>query len=551
MTAGWAQPWAPTTGRAAFLGGSACERLTDVSSDGLKAYAQSCGQEKALEQLSMQGVDVGKIKRLANGDVDWRDAASATASYEFGTNVDVRELVDDDNNIRWDKVAEAAGSVGAAAACTAYGAGSAAPVCGFVGGKLGAALYAVGDEFVAAVGDIFGSSTPVPPIQVPSPQQSVNLVAQFYLENLRGYLQGLAAVRGVALVAASTARMLSDMLHAATGETVSPNDMIRRMQHAGMSLPGGWTSLLRMNHSYDGYETASQDANGRWQVTTSELGLLHYAFGMNSTPFDAQKDGEIGLFFHGHDLDSQADDHETQMFWLVATQGAPYVRFVSTSADSNDAPWPIGDLAWAWPASPPAHCSLSTQNGGSGPTPPAADRYGKPIVYYDCFADTGHATATDGGLGGFAIGEYGIEVDVGYNDALRRLLVKPADQQAQLRVAWLDSIRRSADVVRADIREAKAKKVPFLHLDLSTMFQPEEEPSKVVPVLLAGGGLLLGALGAWAAWRTYKKEPIVPPKVEAAAKAYAKTVSGRASVARAKMTAAAKTAATKVKGAVR
>lgn len=501
--------------------GEACGVLTDTSTDGLKAYAQACGEEKALQQLTSQGVDVAKIKRLANGDVDWRDAASATATYEFGTNVDVREFIDDDNNIRWDKVAEAAGSVAAAAACTAYGAGAAAPVCGFVGGKLGGTLYAVGDQFVSAVGDIFGSSTPVPPIQVPSPQQSVNLVAQFYLENLRGYLQGLAAVRGVALVAASTARMLSDMLHAATGETVSPNDMIRRMQHAGMSLPGGWTSLLRMNHSYDGYESASQDANGRWQVTTSEIGLLHYAFGMNSTPFDAQKDGEIGLFFHGHDLDSQADDHETQMFWIVATQGAPYVRFVSTSADSNDAPWPVGDLAWkGWPEPPPANCALSTQGGGAGPTPPAADRYGKPIVYYNCFADNGHGDS--GAMGGFATGDYGIEVDVSYNDALRRLLVKPLDQQAQLRVAWLDSIRKAADVIRADIRIAKANKKLFVVNPsiFGNIFVQESAPAPPTwkKAVKYGAGAAVVAGAAWTAMRLFEKKPVVPPNVVAAVK---------------------------------
>lgn len=514
--------------------GEACGVLTDTSTDGLKAYAQACGEEKALQQLTSQGVDVAKIKRLANGDVDWRDAASATASYEFGTNIDVREFVDDDNNIRWDKVAEAAGSVAAAAACTAYGAGSAAPVCGFVGGKLGGALYTVGDEFVSAVGDIFGSSTPVPPIQVPSPQQSVNLVAQFYLENLRGYLQGLAAVRGVALVAASTARMLSDMLHASTGETVSPNDMIRRMQHAGMSLPGGWTSLLRMNHSYDGYESASQDANGRWQVTTSEIGLLHYAFGMNSTPFDAQKDGEIGLFFHGHDLDSQADDHETQMFWIVATQGAPYVRFVSTSADSNDAPWPPGDLSWKPGDVVPSNCSFSslTQNGGQGPMPPAADRYGKPVIYYNCFAD--------GAMGGYPKGSYGIEVDVGYNDALRRLLVKPLDQQAQLRVAWLDSIRKAADVIRADIRIAKANKKLFvvnpsifgnifvsdkpadfgygLHEQADVVQESAPAPPTWKKAVKYGAGAAVVAGAAWTAMRLFEKKPVVPPNVVAAVK---------------------------------
>lgn len=494
------------------LGESSCGVLTDTSTDGLKAYAQECGEEKALQQLTAQGIDVSKIKRLANGEIDWRDGASAVASYELGTNVDVREMVDDDNNIRWDKVAETAGSVAAAAVCTAYGAGAAAPVCGFVGGKLGGAIYKVGSEFVDAVGDVFGSKTP--PILVPSPDQTVNLVAQFYLEHLPGYLQGLAAMRGVAMIAASTARMLNNMLFAATGESMDLNDMIRRMQHAGMALPAGWISTLRMPNNQNGFFNA-RDSGGVMQVATTELALIHYAFGMNYNPaFDSDPMDGNNLKFHGHDIDGHEDDHETQMFWIVATQGAPYVRFVSTSADDpTDAPWPPGDLSWKPGDAAPSHCALSTQGGGSGPTPPAADKYGHPIVFYDCFAD--------GGMGGFPKGAYGTEVDVSYNDALRRLLVKPADQQAQLRVAWFDSIRKAADVIRADIRIAKANKKLFVVNPsiFGNIFGQQKAPEPTwKKALKYGAGAAVVAGSAWTAMRLFEKKPVVPPSVAAAVK---------------------------------
>lgn len=491
------------------LGETSCGVLTDTSTDGLKAYAQACGEEKALQQLTAQGVDTTRLKRLASGEIDWRDGASAVANYELGTNIDVREMVDDDNNVRWDKVAETAGAVAAAAVCTAYGAGAAAPVCGFVGGKLGAAIYNVGDEFVSAVGDVFGFGSKTPPILVPSPEQTVNLVAQFYLENLPGYLQGLAAIRGVALIAASTARMLNNMLFAATGESMDLNDMIRRMQHAGMALPAGWLSTLRMPNRQNGFFSAMTAGDGTTQVSTTELALIHYAFGMDYNPaFDSDPMDGNNLKFHGHDIDGHEDDHETQAFWIVATQGAPYVRFVSTSADSNDAPWPTGDLAWK-PGDPaPSNCSLSTMNGGPGPKTPATDRYGNPIVYYNCFAD--------GAMSGFPKGAYGTEVDVSYNDALRRLLVKPLDQQAQLRVAWLDSIRKAADIIRADIRIAKANKNPSI---FGSIFAQQGAPTptwkKAVKYGL-GGAVVAGA--AWTAMRLFEKKPVVPPNVVAAVK---------------------------------
>lgn len=494
------------------LGETSCGVLTDTSTDGLKAYAQACGEEKALQQLTSQGVDTAKIKRLANGDVDWRDGASVVATYELGTNVDVRELIDDENNIRWDKVAETAGAAGAAAACAAYGAGAAAPVCGAVGGKLGAAIYKVGSVFVDVAGDMFGT-TKILPILVPSPEQSVNLVAKFYLANLPGYLQGLAAIRGVALIAASTAQTLCAMLAEATGEQMAPSAMIRKLQKAGMSLPGGWTSLLRMPHSYDGMEAARKDDGGTWQVTTSELSLLHYVFGMNSSPFDAQGPGEIGAFIAGNDIDSQEDSREVQMFWVMATQGEPYVRFVSTSADGNDAPWPQGDLSWQ-PGDPaPSNCSLSTQNGGQGPKTPAADRYGNPVIYYNCFAD--------GAMSGFPKGSYGFEVDVSYNDALRRLLVKPLDQQAQLRVAWLDSIRKAADVIRADIRIAKANKKLFVVNPsiFGNIFAQKSAPTPTwKKAVKYGAGAAVVAGAAWTAMRLFEKKPVVPPNVVAAVK---------------------------------
>lgn len=492
---------------------SACGVLTDTSTDGLKAYAQECGEEKALQQLTSQGIDVARLKRLASGEIDWRDGASAVASYELGTNIDVREMVDDDNNIRWDKVAEAAGAVSAAAICTAYGAGSAAPVCGFVGGKLGGAIYNVGDEFVSAVGDIFSSKT-TPPILVPSPDQTINLVAQFYLDNLPGYLQGLAAMRGVAMIAASTARMLNNMLFAATGESMDLNDMIRRMQHAGMSLPAGWISTLRMPNNQNGFFSAVGASDGTVQIATTELALIHYAFGMNYNPaFDSDPMDGNNLKFHGHDIDGHEDDHETQVFWVVATQGAPYVRFVSTSADSSDAPWPPGDMSWK-PGDPaPSNCSLSTYNGGQGPKTPAADRYGNAILYYDCFAD--------GDMSGFPKGSYGFEVDVSYNDALRRLLVKPLDQQAQLRVAWLDSIRKAADVIRADIRIAKANKKLFVVNPsiFGNIFAQSSAPTPTwKKAVKYGAGAAVVAGAAWTAMRLFEKKPVVPPNVVAAVK---------------------------------
>ena len=106
-----------------------------------------------------------------DGSPDWKGTAEATITLETGgVSIDVG-IVNDDGSMNYDVIAYDAGSIGAAAVCTGLGAGIVAPVCSWVGGQIGVALYEGAKEIYEY---LFVSPSPPPPTPLPGFGDDIN-----------------------------------------------------------------------------------------------------------------------------------------------------------------------------------------------------------------------------------------------------------------------------------------------------------------------------------------------------------------------------------------
>lgn len=134
-----------------------CPPPTALDKHTLKAYAEKCGKQVAIEWVEKEtGVKVGKCAQEAPKDIPECVANNYSVSLD---------LVNDDGSVNWENVAHDAGAVGGIAVCVAMGASAAAlPLCAKIGGVLADITVALGKtayEIGSQVLDFFfGSDNP-------------------------------------------------------------------------------------------------------------------------------------------------------------------------------------------------------------------------------------------------------------------------------------------------------------------------------------------------------------------------------------------------------
>lgn len=176
----------------------------------------------------------------ADGSPNWQGTAQGIIASETGVSVDLA-VVNPDGSVKWEVVAEDAGSIGGAAVCTGVGAGVAAPVCSFAGGKLGGALYQIG----AAVVDLFTRHDLPPPTPLPTSSDTYNFAVRSLVVNERDMVHRLMAMRSVSFLVRKTVIQMIGYWHATTGEVIPPGDMYAKLLAAGLSVPPGWATWFR------------------------------------------------------------------------------------------------------------------------------------------------------------------------------------------------------------------------------------------------------------------------------------------------------------------
>lgn len=398
----------------------------DLSGPALKAYAASCGQDAAIAYVKTE-VGVDPTKFIKNGQVNWNEVGGAIITYETGAPIDAN-VFEADGSLNYRVIVKDAGSIAAAAVCTAYGLGAVAPICGVVGGALGQALYDLGKDFLG----LFESA---PPYVDPSPFASVNEVAKWYSVYAADYIKNFASARGVVLVQIQTAFTMALLWSKATKTNPDMKAAWNRLVDAGMKAPVGWHALLGLESNW---QIDVQAVNEK--VLIKEVAICRILFGFSQSVWDlsGQKvnggkdsyEGWKGAFSkppHGGVAD--------RFFYVYGAQGGIYIGAMSDSDDR------------------------AAYTGFSRPWLNQMDRYGDPILWVDPVFGAG---GTGGGSNpnefawntyaapGCKLGEknsdcavagWAEEVTVTTDLGLRQLLMAAPTNFVAMKTEWVKSIQ--------------------------------------------------------------------------------------------------------------
>jgi len=215
----------------------------NLSGPELQAYALRCGQDAAAAYVKEQtGIDARKY--IKDGKPDWAAVGGAVAKEYFGTSVDFHQMFNDDGSVNYRDITGQVAGIAAAAVCTAYGAGAAASVCGWLGSTVGKALYDVGEAFIEFLG--FGSDDDqrASYIYNPTAEDAQRWAVQWWVINRPEYLRQIMAIRAVSVASLSAASMLIKAWEAALGEKLTLPQMLRMMTERGLALPAGWAGSI-------------------------------------------------------------------------------------------------------------------------------------------------------------------------------------------------------------------------------------------------------------------------------------------------------------------
>ncbi len=214
----------------------------DTSEAGLKSYALACGEQAAVQEvLQLTGYDASHDIG-PDGKVNWAKVAlgigGKVATDATGVPVNVTNILNADGSINARNIVKDVAGIAAAALCTAYGAGAAAPICSFVGGVVGGALYDLGKDVVG----LFKGHGTHP--ESPTSQTQLDIVAQWYLDNRPEYAANVYALRAQALLIASMVDQLIVDWKKHTGETLPWRAMYDKLIAGGLQVPPDWASQL-------------------------------------------------------------------------------------------------------------------------------------------------------------------------------------------------------------------------------------------------------------------------------------------------------------------
>lgn len=230
-------PWSTESPNSGFCGdvtfaGSCSDGPDSFSEEGLKAYAAACGEDTAADYV-VQETGIDPRQYISNGQIDWKAAVHTAVLWETGVNVDINSFIGPDGEIKWEGIAQEAGAIGGAAACTAIGAGVIAPICSYLGGKLGKALYEVGEA-------LFGSDNP------PPPPLSYTAAANSIRDAIHGnWILRCLAIRGLTLTTLEAAYQIQQTWN--TSLAAFPQEHITLVEAFGklnVAPPIGWTTSL-------------------------------------------------------------------------------------------------------------------------------------------------------------------------------------------------------------------------------------------------------------------------------------------------------------------
>lgn len=273
---------------------------SDLTADGLKAFAARCGENVARQQMR-EKLGIDPVDFVRNGEVDWGAASKAVLTYETGVPID-RAPLNADGSPNWHNIARAGVQVGAAAACSAYAGPYAAAPCGYVGGKLadgligaGVGVYEVtvrlGADVVEAAGGaasnalawLTGNGGERVTFKADS-AAGIRIAIAEWNQAQPDLLINYLRLRGYAILVIELARALADYEAAVLKQ--SPRRLLEVIaaleDHGGVGLPPGWLDELfyrALDPESKPYGDAFMLDGFQWQDTVNPAVLLGIAFG--------------------------------------------------------------------------------------------------------------------------------------------------------------------------------------------------------------------------------------------------------------------------------
>jgi len=518
---GGGQPFSPTGPGGLGPGGAIaqCGAPPDLSGGALKAYATKCGEDVAAAYVAQEtGIDPRTI--VKGGKIDWIAVGGAVASYELGGPVDPK-VWNPDGSPNWNTIVKDAGAIGAAAFCTAYGAGAAAPVCGAIGGEVatilydqaGKPLYDAGKAIVNAVADvasgvsnlvsdIFGSDDDPPPKPVtewyqPSRFGAIRAVVAWYYQVDREYALNLVAARFITLAALGAVEQLRVAWEKRSGTAVTFGEMLGRFRKAGLELLPGWQNAIGWDASRGALPTAATAADERTNLPTPGWGAGKF-FGPGVYASDPKVvrhyASEVGVAL----TMTNAAGNNTRFDepgWIA--QNAPgwkplrqldkrtfYVQPIVVDVSKKRGETSLGMVAWVVD---PVRTPVFNARPGhywdlyAPPRPGFAGSFAGITTTYD---DIGSSSYTN-------------EVLVGVVPGLRDFASLAGDKQIAARQRLINSIVKSTYAVRKELRTVR----------------PRATGLTLGKAVTYGAGAVAVTGAAIAAYRAYHGLKVIPPSV--------------------------------------
>lgn len=475
-----------------------------INGQSLRSQAEKCGKEALSKELiDMYGINPTDYI-TSDGKPDWEKIASAVISYETGVPTEVK-LFNEKGEFDWKEVAGTAGGVAAAAVCTAYGAGAVAPLCSAVGNVLGKAFYDVGSDFI----EMFKSKD-APIKMIYSVDKSIDAVVQWYMNYERQYLANELAIRAIALATISTVEKLRAYETQITGVDPGFDGVYNAMSSLGLKAPNGWAYAIGASADVDTTYVAYDSENNVFE-TDVMIGTVAY------------------LGFHADGAITQYDDRTWYSknigFLRPSTASSTWERtFLSIGALSNpdDKNSGVYQVEFVLDPSTPSPYSIHFESGPSLNLPNAfpknvLNKYGgKTAIYWDL---TKNPVSGNGAISAVIV--YG-------GKSMHDLARSNQNEFEKTKADWTKSIVTATRAYHREIRKKAQKKLSNTLIKPDALRTIDTSPKSKKGMSTTGKVLIWTALGlgAYAGYRVYKNQPVLPKSVTRLSKKAKKWVKG-------------------------